>query len=102
MRCPLRYVLIVCVVIETDIILNGKDIITPSEDGIEGSLCFYDVLADYFVGAPENGNPILDLIVQLWSQSFASHIFSLLFHKWVCSYFTFCILIEVFLPAMWC
>ncbi|XP_057484363.1 uncharacterized protein LOC130770784 [Actinidia eriantha] len=66
-----------------DIILNGKDIITPSEDGIEGHLCFYDVLADYFVWEPENGNPILDLIVQLWSQSFASHIFSLLFHKWL-------------------
>ncbi|XP_058109759.1 uncharacterized protein LOC131252968 isoform X8 [Magnolia sinica] len=32
---------------------------------------------------PENGKPILDLIVQLWSQSFASHIFALLFHKWL-------------------
>ncbi|XP_052185793.1 uncharacterized protein LOC127797197 isoform X1 [Diospyros lotus] len=66
-----------------DIILSREDQISPSEDGIEGSLCFYDVLADYFVWKPEDGNPILDLIVQLWSQSFASHIFSLLFHKWL-------------------
>lgn len=66
-----------------DIILSGKDIIFPSEDETQGPLCFYDVLADYFVREPEKGNPVLDLIVQLWSQSFASHIFSLLFHKWL-------------------
>ncbi|KAH7837292.1 hypothetical protein Vadar_012143 [Vaccinium darrowii] len=66
-----------------DIILSGKDIIYPSEDETQGPLCFYDVLADYFVREPEKGNPVLDLIVQLWSQSFASHIFSLLFHKWL-------------------
>jgi len=66
-----------------DIILSGKDIISPSEDETQGPLCFYDVLADHFVREPEKGNPVLDLIVQLWSQSFASHIFSLLFHKWL-------------------
>ncbi|XP_058199592.1 uncharacterized protein LOC131314767 isoform X2 [Rhododendron vialii] len=67
-----------------DIILTGKDIISHhSEDETQGPLCFYDVLADYFVREPENGNPVLDLIIQLWSQSFASHIFSLLFHKWL-------------------
>ncbi|KAI8013759.1 hypothetical protein LOK49_LG05G01201 [Camellia lanceoleosa] len=66
-----------------DIILSREDLISPSEDGTEGPLCFYYVLADYFVCEPENGNPIIDLIVQLWSQSFVSHIFSLLFHKWL-------------------
>ncbi|XP_059626636.1 uncharacterized protein LOC132269462 [Cornus florida] len=66
-----------------DIIQSREDLITPAEDGNVGPLCFYDVLADHFVWVPENGRPILDLIVQLWSQSFASHIFSLLFHKWL-------------------
>ncbi|KAE9461131.1 hypothetical protein C3L33_06935, partial [Rhododendron williamsianum] len=73
----------------------------PSEDETQGPLCFYDVLADYFVREPENGNPVLDLIIQLWSQSFASHIFSLLFHKWVCCDFTaFVGVAEIFLPAV--
>ncbi|KAA8549242.1 hypothetical protein F0562_000926 [Nyssa sinensis] len=66
-----------------DIILGGEDQISPVEDEIEGPLCFYDVLADHFVWVPDNGKPILDLIVQLWSQSFSSNIFSLLFHKWL-------------------
>lgn len=69
----------------TDVIVNKEeDVISPAVDASDGSLCFYDVLADYFVRLPEKGKPILDLIVQLWSQSFASHIFALLFHKWVC------------------
>ncbi|XP_026427199.1 uncharacterized protein LOC113323149 [Papaver somniferum] len=72
--------------LQTDIVLN-KDagVISPLEDDIEtdNHLCIYDVLADHYVKVPENGKPILDLIVQLWSQSFASHIFSLLFHKWL-------------------
>lgn len=59
------------------------DAISPAEDGIHGPLCFFDVLADYYVLEPEIGKPILDLIVQIWSQSFASHIFALLFHKWL-------------------
>ncbi|XP_031384537.1 uncharacterized protein LOC116198507 isoform X2 [Punica granatum] len=67
-----------------DIILSREeDTISPADDSHLGQLCFYDVLADYYVQAPESGKPILDLIVQLWSQSFASHIFSLLFHKWL-------------------
>ncbi|KAF9596335.1 hypothetical protein IFM89_008861 [Coptis chinensis] len=49
----------------------------------ETHLCFYDVLADHYVRVPQSGKAILDLIVQLWSQSFASHIFALLFHKWL-------------------
>lgn len=70
---------------KTDIILSREeDLISPADDGVDGPLCFYDVLADYYVWVPESGKPILDLIVQLWSQSFASHIFTLLFHKWVC------------------
>ncbi|PIA39017.1 hypothetical protein AQUCO_02700297v1 [Aquilegia coerulea] len=65
------------------IILNrDENEVSPAEDEIESHLCFYDVLADHYVRVPENGKPILDLIVQLWSQSFASHIFALLFHKW--------------------
>lgn len=58
--------------------------IVPAEEGTEYSLCFYDVLSGHFIQVPEDGQPILDLIVKLWSQSFASHIFALLFHKWVC------------------
>ncbi|KAG6789296.1 hypothetical protein POTOM_005388 [Populus tomentosa] len=60
-----------------------EDEISPAEDAADGQLCFYDVLADYYVWVPESGKQILHLIVQLWSQSFASHIFSLLFHKWL-------------------
>ncbi|XP_058109751.1 uncharacterized protein LOC131252968 isoform X1 [Magnolia sinica] len=67
-----------------DIILSSdEEEVTLAEDGISSCLCFYDVLADHYVRMPENGKPILDLIVQLWSQSFASHIFALLFHKWL-------------------
>ncbi|KAL8159265.1 hypothetical protein V2J09_000802 [Rumex salicifolius] len=63
-----------------DMILStSEDAISPEPDG---TLCFYDVLSDHFVEVPEDGTPILDLIVKLWSQSFASQIFSLLFHKW--------------------
>ncbi|XP_009353715.2 uncharacterized protein LOC103944953 isoform X2 [Pyrus x bretschneideri] len=65
------------------ILSREEDAISPAEDGIEGQLCFYDVLTDHYVRVPENGKRILDLIVQLWSQSFASHIFALLFHKWL-------------------
>ncbi|XP_048425006.1 uncharacterized protein LOC103948972 [Pyrus x bretschneideri] len=65
------------------ILSREEDAISPAEDGIEGQLCFYDVLTDHYVRVPESGKRILDLIVQLWSQSFASHIFALLFHKWL-------------------
>lgn len=67
----------------TDIILSSEEIASIEEERVEGPLCFYEVLADHFVWVPKNGEPILDLIVKLWSQAFASHIFSLLFHKWV-------------------
>ncbi|KAH7542487.1 uncharacterized protein LOC107411126 [Ziziphus jujuba] len=67
-----------------DAILSREDdVISPADNRSDGQLCFYDVLADYYVGVPESGKAILNLIVQLWSQSFASHIFALLFHKWL-------------------
>lgn len=75
---------------ETDIILSRDAVgVSPASDGIESRMCFYDVLADHYVKVPQDGKAILDLIVQLWSQSFASHIFALLFHKWVCDLFGF-------------
>lgn len=66
-----------------DIIFLDEDGSSLVEDRTEGPICFYSVLADYFISVPQNGKPILDLIVQLWSQSFASNIFALLFHKWL-------------------
>ncbi|GMJ08970.1 hypothetical protein like AT5G59960 [Hibiscus trionum] len=67
-----------------DIILSREeDAISLAEYGVNGRLCFYNVLADYYIRMPKSEKPILDLIVQLWSQSFASHIFALLFHKWL-------------------
>ncbi|KAF4358671.1 hypothetical protein CsatB_029781 [Cannabis sativa] len=67
-----------------DVILRKEeDLISPADDYVDGPLCFYDVLADYYIRVLESGKSILDLIVQLWSQSFASHIFALLFHKWL-------------------
>ncbi|ONI00307.1 hypothetical protein PRUPE_6G081500 [Prunus persica] len=67
-----------------DMILSREeDAISPAEDSMDGQLCFYDVLTDHYVQVPASGKCILDLIVQLWSQSFASHIFALLFHKWL-------------------
>uniref|UniRef100_A0A1D1Z9V9 V-type ATP synthase beta chain 1 n=1 Tax=Anthurium amnicola TaxID=1678845 RepID=A0A1D1Z9V9_9ARAE len=65
-----------------DIILS-RDGIGSTDEGFQDCLCFYDVLADHYVRVPDNGKRILDLIVQLWSQSFASHIFALLFYKWL-------------------
>ncbi|KAG6531305.1 hypothetical protein ZIOFF_005110 [Zingiber officinale] len=78
-------------VLFADVALEVKDeareiILNKEEDEItktEQSLCFYDLLADYYVQAPQAGNSIVDLIVQLWSQYFVSHIFALLFHKWL-------------------
>ncbi|KAG4185769.1 hypothetical protein ERO13_A08G000181v2 [Gossypium hirsutum] len=66
-----------------DIILSREDLISSPEYSVNDRLCFYDVLANYYVRVPLRGKPILDLIVQVWSQSFASHTFALLFHKWL-------------------
>ncbi|KAJ3693682.1 hypothetical protein LUZ60_009162 [Juncus effusus] len=69
-----------------DVILSKKGgENTSSQDEISpgGCVCYYEVLADHYVKSPQSGKRILDLIVQLWSQSFVSHIFALLFHKWL-------------------
>lgn len=71
--------------IGTDIIFDEEDVVYDAEDRNGCAVCFYDVLADYFVCMPQNGESIIDLIVQLWSQSFAANIFCLLFHKRVCA-----------------
>ncbi|KAH6810468.1 K-stimulated pyrophosphate-energized sodium pump protein [Perilla frutescens var. frutescens] len=66
---------------KADIIFDEEDVVYAAEDRYGCAVCFYDVLADYFVCMPQNGKSIIDLVVQLWSQSFASNIFCLLFHK---------------------
>jgi len=69
---------------ETAILFDqNEDMINPAEVGMKSSPCFYEVLAEHFIQMPENGRLVLRLIVQLWSQSFASQIFSLLFYKWL-------------------
>ncbi|KAH6814120.1 K-stimulated pyrophosphate-energized sodium pump protein [Perilla frutescens var. frutescens] len=66
-----------------DIIFGEVGAISVADDGYGGPLCFYDVLSDHFISMPKSGKSVLDLIVQLWSQSFASNIFALLLHKWL-------------------
>ncbi|CAH9114438.1 unnamed protein product [Cuscuta epithymum] len=66
-----------------EIIFSSEDVIAATKERIEGPICYYDVLAEHFIIVSHNGKAILDLIVQLWSQSFASNIFTLLFHKWL-------------------
>jgi hypothetical protein len=63
---------------------ESDDGIAPADEREDGWLCFYEILANHFVRVPESGRRILELIVQLWSQSFAANIFALLFQKWVC------------------
>lgn len=66
-----------------EIIFSSEDVISATEERIQGPICYYDVLAEHFIIVPHNGRVILDSIDQLWSQSFASNIFTLLFHKWL-------------------
>ncbi|CAH9094375.1 unnamed protein product [Cuscuta europaea] len=66
-----------------DIIFSSESAISAAEERTKGPICYFNVLADHFVRVHHSGKPILNLIVQLWSQSFACHIFSLLFHKWL-------------------
>ncbi|KAL4340936.1 hypothetical protein GQ457_08G027350 [Hibiscus cannabinus] len=71
-------------IFKTNIILTREeDAISLAEYGVNGRLCFYEVFADYYIRVPKSVHLILDLIVQLWSQTFASYIFTLLFHKWM-------------------
>ncbi|GJN37478.1 hypothetical protein PR202_gb26437 [Eleusine coracana subsp. coracana] len=65
------------------ILSENDDGIAPLGEREGGWICFYEILANHFVRVPESGRRILELIVQLWSQSFAANIFSLLFHKWL-------------------
>lgn len=46
-------------------------------------VCFYEVIAERYAQVPDNGKAVLPLFLQLWSQSFASQIFALLFHQWL-------------------
>ncbi|KAL3700962.1 hypothetical protein R1sor_018984 [Riccia sorocarpa] len=46
-------------------------------------LCFYEVLAEHYVQVPEDAKEVLPLFLQLWSQSFASQIFTLLLYQWL-------------------
>nr|GMD18907.1 K-stimulated pyrophosphate-energized sodium pump protein [Ipomoea batatas] len=67
-----------------EILFSSENLRSASEEKIKGPICYFDVLADHFIQVADSGKPILSLIVQLWSQqSFACHIFSLLFHKWL-------------------
>ncbi|XP_024382961.1 uncharacterized protein [Physcomitrium patens] len=45
--------------------------------------CFYEIFAQHYTQVPEDGKEILPLFLQLWSQSFVSQIFALLFHRWL-------------------
>lgn len=68
--------------LKTDIICSrSEDATAKADDRMDNCLCFYEVLAEHYVGVPEDGKCVLDLIIQLWSQSFVSLIFALLFHK---------------------
>lgn len=52
-------------------------------DGTRLSLCFYEVIAEHYAQVPNDSRLVLPLFVQLWSQSYASQIFALLFHQWL-------------------
>ena len=52
-------------------------------NGSQSRVCFYEVFAQHYAQVPDDGKEILPLFLQLWSQSFISQIFALLFHRWV-------------------
>lgn len=52
-------------------------------NGTQPRVCFYEVFAQHYAQVPDDGKEILPLFLQLWSQSFVSQIFALLFHRWV-------------------
>jgi hypothetical protein len=51
--------------------------------GSQPRVCFYEVFAQHYAQVPDDGKEILPLFLQLWSQSFVSQIFALLFHRWL-------------------
>uniref|UniRef100_R7WD33 Uncharacterized protein n=1 Tax=Aegilops tauschii TaxID=37682 RepID=R7WD33_AEGTA len=65
------------------ILSTNNEGIAPLDEREDGHLCFYEILANHYVKVPQSGRRILELIVQLWSQSFAANIFALLFHRWL-------------------
>ncbi|CAK9214433.1 unnamed protein product [Sphagnum troendelagicum] len=62
--------------------LSGAEVPTTANN-ICPSLCFYEIFAQHYAEVPEDGKAILPLFLQLWSQSFASQIFALLFYRWL-------------------
>eukprot|EP00249_Psilotum_nudum_P006891 c20139_g1_i2 orf=139-1155(+) len=62
-----------------NVVEDGNAIIDDSRP----SLCFYEVLAEHYAQMPEEGKSLLPLFVQMWSQSFSSQIFALLFYQWL-------------------
>ncbi|XP_024519446.1 uncharacterized protein LOC9651495 [Selaginella moellendorffii] len=60
-------------------LLYGQD----AEHLFVGRKCFYEVLAEHYAQIPEDAKPLLPLFVQLWTQSFASQIFALVFYQWL-------------------
>ncbi|KAL2650652.1 hypothetical protein R1flu_018780 [Riccia fluitans] len=57
--------------------------ISPKANHSGRPLCFYEVLAEHYVQVPEDAREVLPLFLQLWSQSFSSQIFTLLFYQWL-------------------
>ncbi|KAH7301763.1 hypothetical protein KP509_23G041400 [Ceratopteris richardii] len=53
------------------------------ENDTKRRVCFYEVIAERYMQVPDDGKVILPLFLQLWSQSFASQIFALLFYQWL-------------------
>lgn len=85
-RAELLLQLFTDVALEVD--SRAKELLYSSEtganiDGSRPSVCFYEVIAKRYVQVPDDGKAVLPLFVQLWSQSFASQIFALLFHQWL-------------------
>ncbi|BFI25562.1 hypothetical protein MPTK2_1g22170 [Marchantia polymorpha subsp. ruderalis] len=62
---------------------NSESYISPESNHVVRPLCFYEVLAEHYAQVPEDGKEVLELFLQLWSQSFASQIFTLLFYQWL-------------------
>lgn len=78
--------------------MNGEP---ETANGSRPRLCFYDVFAQHYAQVPDDGKEILPLFLQLWSQSFVSQIFALLFHRWVFSEFYTQILFSVSLQSLY-
>jgi len=65
------------------IVDNVEDDGPVTANGSQPRVCFYEVFAQHYAQVPDDGKEILPLFLQLWSQSFVSQIFALLFHRWL-------------------